>query len=530
MKIPIISEIAKYPRLALDLRWFLRGTITLEESKQVITDRLRHRNQNFLNLVKKGIYGNSRSPYLRLLKVAGCEFGDIELLVQQNGLEATLHKLLAAGVYIGWEEFKGKREVVRGGQHFQVRETDFDNPYLAGYYQGRSSGSRSAGTRTAFDLKKVLEWAYYRLPMLVVGNAPDAPMALWMPGLPATSGISHLLRDWKVNKPIARWFSPVTEKQVRANLRDRLAARYIIYGSRLWGVKLAKPEYVSLQDAIKVAQWMVDTKKEFGSCSLTCFVSPAVRVCQAAIKGDLDIRGVHFFVGGEPLTEAKRQQIEATGAFVIPRYSLTEIGTVGCGCSNVTAVDDVHLLSDTVVIIQRERKVEHADISVNAFLFTNLAPTAPKIMLNVETDDYGTMETRHCGCLLDELGLHQHLHTIRSYSKLTGSGMTILGSDFVRILEEILPGKYGGSATDYQLLEEEDARGQTHLSLIISPSVGEINNDDVIHTVLDELSHGIHGGRLAAGFWSQVNTLQIRRMYPLSSSGKVMTLHLMKKG
>jgi hypothetical protein len=108
--------------------------------------------------------------------------------------------------------------------------------------------------------------------------------------------------------------------------------------------------------------------------------------------------------------------------------------------------------------------------------------------------------------------------------------MTILGSDFVRILEEVLPGKYGGAATDYQLVEEEDTEGQTHLSLIISPSVGEIAHDDVIHTVLDELSHGIHGGRLAAGFWSQVNTLQIKRMYPMSSSGKIATLHLTKKG
>jgi hypothetical protein len=85
--------------------------------------------------------------------------------------------------------------------------------------------------------------------------------------------------------------------------------------------------------------------------------------------------------------------------------------------------------------------------------------------------------------------------------------MTIMGSDFVRILEQVLPDKYGGTATDYQLLEEEDAQGQTRLSLIISPSIGEIDNDDVIHTVLDELSHGIHGGRLAARFWSQVNTL-----------------------
>jgi hypothetical protein len=55
---------------------------SIVESKQVIIEGLRQREQNFLNLVKKGIYENQKSPYLKLLKVAGCEFGDIELLVR----------------------------------------------------------------------------------------------------------------------------------------------------------------------------------------------------------------------------------------------------------------------------------------------------------------------------------------------------------------------------------------------------------------------------------------------------------------
>jgi hypothetical protein len=529
LKIPVVDEILKYSRLALDLRWFLRGNITLEESKQVIINRLRERNQNFLDLVKKGIYENPRSPYLKLLKVADCEFGDIEALVRQEGIEVTLNKLLAAGVYVGWEEFKGKREVVRGSQHCLFHETDFDNPYLAGYFHVRSNGSRSAGTRTVFDLRHQLAKNYYNAPMLAANNALNASLGLWQSSLPSSAGIGPLLHYWKIGNPIARWFSPVTEREVQANFRDKLAARYIIYGSRILGVKLVRPEYVGLQDAVKIARWMAETKQQFGDCLLLCFVSPAVMVCQAAMENSLDIRGTHFFVGGEPLTEAKRQQIEATGALVTPRYYITETGIVGCGCAIGGVTDDVHLLNDSVAIIQRQRKVDNADIDVNAFLITGLLATSPKILLNVETDDYGVLETRQCGCLWDQLGLNQHLHSIRSYSKLTGSGMTIMGSDLVRILEEVLPGKYGGTATDYQLLEEEDAQSQTHLSLVISPTVGEIGNDDVIRTVLDELRQSIHGGRLAAGFWSQVNTLQIKRMYPLSSSGKIMTLHLMKK-
>jgi hypothetical protein len=530
LKIPIITEILKYSRLALDLRWFLRGRITLEESKRVIADRLRQRDRIFLDMVKKGIYENPDSPYLKLLTVAGCEFGDIESMVHQEGIEPALLKLMEAGVYVSWEEFKGKQELVRGQQHFRFREADFDNPYLPGYFHVRSSGSRGTGTRTVFDLRHQLAKVYHNIPMLMASDALHATLGMWQPGLPSIAGIGPLLHYWKIGNPIARWFSPVSESGMRTSLRDKLAARYIIYGSRLLGVKLAKPEYVGLEDAVKVARWMAETKKKNGDCLLLCFVSPAVRVCQAAMEYGLDIKGTHFFVGGEPLTEAKRKQIEVTGALVTPRYYITEIGLVGAGCSFSGTSDDVHVLHDSVAVIQRERKLEPAGTCVNTFLVTSLLPTSTKILLNVETDDCGVLETRRCRCLWDEMGFYQHAHNIRSYSKLTGVGMTIMGSDLVRILEDVLPARYGGTATDYQLLEEEDARGQTHLSLVISPAVGDIINGDVIRTVLEELRRDVHGGRLAAGFWSQVNTLQVKRMYPLSSSGKILTLHLMKKG
>ena len=214
---------------------------------------------------------------------------------------------------------------------------------------------------------------------------------------------------------------------------------------------------------------------------------------------------------------------------VTPRYYMTEIGIIGCSCPGAGTADDVHLLHDSVALIQHQRKVEHTDRYVNAFILTSLLHSAPKMLLNVESDDYGVMETRNCGCLLQQLGFGQHLYNIRSFAKLTGSGMTILGSDFVRILEDVLPRKYGGGATDYQLLEEEDGHGETRLSLIISPGIGVVDDGKVIETVLGELRRNVHGGKLAAGFWSQANTLQIKRMYPVSSSGKVTTLHLMKK-
>jgi hypothetical protein len=529
MKLPVISTVTKYSKLARDFRAFLNHRITLEDSKEVISTRLQNREKNLLSLIEKGIYGNSKSPYLKLLQFAGCEFGDVEKLVSRHGIEATLSRLLSQGVYISWEEFKGKREIVRSGTTFQAHERDFDNPHLPGYYYVKSSGSRSARTRTIFDLQHRTDISYYYPPSLAVSEALDSPVGIWFPVLPSSAGLSGLFGYWQAGKPVLRWFSQVKEKDVQASLRDKLALRYIIYGGRLWGANFPYPEYVGLSQADKVARWMADTKKQNGSCNMSCFISSMVKVCQAAMESGLNISGCHFFGGGEPLTEAKRKQIESAGATVCPRYWITEIGLIGCGCLGASAADDVHLFTDSMALIQCQRQVSHSTANVNSFLFTSLLPSSPKIMLNVESDDYGVMENVKCGCLFEQMGLTTHLHDIRSYAKLTGSGMTIIDSDFVRILEQVLPGKYGGAPTDYQLVEEEDDKGQTYLSLIISPTVGAVDNSEAINTVLDELRRHAYGGKLAAGFWSQVNTIKIERTHPLSSSGKITTMHLVKR-
>lgn len=57
----------------------------------------------------------------------------------------------------------------------------------------------------------------------------------------------------------------------------------------------------------------------------------------------------------------------------------------------------------------------------------------------------------------ERLGWTLHLHGIRSVEKLTAAGMTFLDSDVIRVLEEVLPGRFGGGPTHYQLVEEEDA-------------------------------------------------------------------------
>ena len=120
----ITGDMVKYSRLALGLRGYLRNPLTLEQSQQRIAERLRDREKNFLSLVQKGVYQNPKSPFLKLLEVAGCQFGDIEAGVNQDGIEATLQKLMEAGVYIDWEEFRGgKRWCGAGGISSLKKET-----------------------------------------------------------------------------------------------------------------------------------------------------------------------------------------------------------------------------------------------------------------------------------------------------------------------------------------------------------------------------------------------------------------------
>jgi len=92
---------------------------------------------------------------------------------------------------------------------------------------------------------------------------------------------------------------------------------------------------------------------------------------------------------------------------------------------------------------------------------------APYFLINVEMDDHGVIGEAGCDCTYSKIGLQQTIHGIHSYGKLTGQGMTLTGTDVVRLLEEKMPALFGGSPGDYQPVEYEGA-GQTQLMLRVS--------------------------------------------------------------
>jgi len=240
----------------------------------------------------------------------------------------------------------------------------------------------------------------------------------------------------------------------------------------------------------------------------------------------LDISGHVFRTFAEPLTPAKAMVIYNAGCDLFSAYGMEEAGRLGDSCGTPNALDDMHLLTHRNAFLQVPKQVPGWPEPVSALYLTSLRPTAPKIMLNVETGDYGVMSERQCGCPLGEAGLTTHLHTIRNYEKLTSAGMHFMGSDLIDLLEVALPQHYGGIPTDYQFVEAEE-QAQTVLRLVIHPRLGAMDENEVKGFVLRELERRTAGGRLMTDIWRHGDTLHIERALPYAtSSAKIQPLHV----
>jgi hypothetical protein len=254
-----------------------------------------------------------------------------------------------------------------------------------------------------------------------------------------------------------------------------------------------------------------------------------VRVAVAARERGLPIAGTIFRVGSEPLTPAKQRVAAEAGARLVTHYSLSETGTVAMACSRSGALDDVHVLASKVAVTTRPLATPAFVDPVDAIYLTTLLPITPKLLLNVETGDFGTLVSRECGCALGRRGFVQHLHTIRSWEKLTSEGITFLGSVLGVLLDDVLPTRFGGSPLDYQFVEEEDPT-TTRVSIIVSPRIGAIDEGDIVQVVLDQLAVRDLGHRLMADMWRQGGTLRVVRREPFrTGAGKVLPLHHLER-
>ncbi len=490
---------------------------------------MERREENFLRLAERSIYGHASSPYLALLKLARCEFGDLRALVKQKGLEGALRALREAGVYVTFEEFKGRTPIVRHGQTIATTARAFDNPFAQRDFALQTGGSTGLASSVYQDLDYIAAGAPHQMLMLDAWGVLNTPVLHWMHMLPG-GGLRFILQRAYFQRYPEAWFAPVGWRDSRYWVKYGAATLYMILWMRLLGVPVSLPKIVKTVQASVVARSMRDMLDTGKGCLLYTSVSRGLRVCAAAVQEGFDLAGATLRVGGEPVTRAKMEAMRRAGVRVIPAYGAIDTGAVGLGCPRAAETDDVHFCEDAFALITHPHPVE-GGVTVPALNLTSLVDSSSKVMLNYQSDDYGIVQERSCGCPLESCGFTRHLHGIRSYSKLVGEAVTLIGNEMLNILEHRLPARFGGNPLDYQLMEEEDANGLTRLYLIIDPRVEIADERQVIEFVLNALTESSPMGDAARCMWQQDRTLQVKRMEPVwTERGKFLPLHIQRSG
>lgn len=500
----------------------LRRPITPAVARAILAGRLHDRGERFLRLLKRGVYEQPASPYRRLLALAGCELGDLQRLVAREGLEPALHVLFRHGVYLTVEEFKGRRPITRGRDTFELDPAGLRNPDSMAHVVTRSSGSRGPGSPVPIDLRCWRDRAVDTALFLEARGGRGWHHAVW--GVPGGAALADLLRASFAGTPAVRWFSQVDPATPGLHPRYRWSARLVRWASRVAGVPLPPPEHVSVEAALPIARWMGDVLRAGEVPHLVTFPSSALRVCTAALDAGIDLAGAQFTVAGEPVTDARREAARRLGAELVPYYAASPCGHIAYGCLAPDGPDDLHLLHDLHALVQTPAPDDGG--AAGDLLITELLPTTPLIVLNVSLGDHARLGPRPCGCPLERFGWTTHLSAIRSREKLTAGGMTFLDADVVHVLERVLPARFGGGPTDYQLVETERPDGSPSVRLLVHPRLGQVDRGAVAETFLAALDG--HGGaeRVMTRVWRDADLVQVDRHAPLTTeSGKILHVH-----
>jgi len=502
----------------------LRRPLTPEIARAILSARLARREADFLALVRGAVYDNPGSPYRRLLELAGCQYGDLEGLVGREGLEGALAHLYRQGVYLTIDELKGRRPTVRGSATLSIQPAQVRNPLVGFHLPTQTGGSRGARMLVPVDLSSVRDRAVNQCLALEARGGGHWLKATWaVPG----RIVSGVVRSSSFGAPMARYFSLVDPAEADLDPRYRWEVRALRLGSILTGVPLPRPEYVPIADPLPIARWLAGVLRSGRTPHLFTFVSPALRLCQAATQAGIELRGAMATITGEPVTAVRLGLLERAGLRAVSEYGSAECGgSISHGCLAPEAPDEVHLFDDLHALIPAATPADGGELPGSAILVTSLRSTAPLILLNVSMGDRAVLTRRRCGCPLEELGWTTHLHTIRSFEKLTAGGMTFLDTDVIRVLEEVLPARFGGGPTDYQLAEEDGADGQPRLRLVVHPAVGPLDADALIEAFLAEVGSGAGAERVMAIQWRMARLLEVERRPPrATASGKILHLH-----
>ena len=141
--------------------------------------------------------------------------------------------------------------------------------------------------------------------------------------------------------------------------------------------------------------------------------------------------------------------------------------------------------------------------------------------------DSPVVATGSGGCPVEQIGWRTRLHSIRSDEKLTAGGVTLFDGDVIRILEDVLPCRFGDRPADSQLVEDHAANGSPRLRLLVAPAGGAVDEAAVAETLRFALAAGSAGGGVMGRPWQEGRRPGVERRSPfVTVSGKILSLHV----
>ncbi len=471
-----------YARFVSRLGPFFAKTLDAAACRRILRENLERRAENFLAVLRLGVFGHAGSPYRPLLERAGIGYKDCVEWVASFGVEGTLERLRDAGVWVSIDAFKGKTGTAKA--------EDFQNPLMVEDFAVMSGGTTGKRRRLSIDLDLLVFEAAAQHLFLEAQGLLGRPKALWRPAPPGSSGIKNVLRGAKLGAPPERWFNLSGDRKEDWEWRMLLSTAQRI--GRRYGNAVPELEPTPLAEPRRVVEWLHERRG-----ILWAPVTAAVAAARYAQEKGIDIEGSVFWAGGEPITRVKRETIEAAGARVVNGWSLSEAGPIGLGCANREHDDEIHVMDAKVALITGDG---------NEILLTSLLPAAPKLLLNVALGDTAVLTERRCGCGIEAAGFLRHAHTIRPSGKLTAGGMHFMNSDLLRLVEEVLPGQFGGVGTDYQFAQVEDG-----VLLAVDPALGEVDEKAVVGAVAEYFTKRSSGDAMMVAYWQASDILRVSR-------------------
>ena len=501
----------------------VRHPLTVEAARTILRRRLERRAADFLSLMRRSVYGHRGSPYGPLLRRAGCEYGDVATMVQRDGVEGALQRLLREGVYLTVAETNGSRPAIRGTVQVAANLARLRTPAWLVKEPTAPDGSLR---RVALYRAMLADTAVSATLFIDARQGARWHHATWN-FVRLSTNILWLMRLTGPGYSPDRWFTRVKPERFPTHRRVARLARWL---AAIVGARIPVPEYSSVDDPSPIIDWMTERRQAGGTPHLQSTVSALIGLAQETLRRGRDLEGVQLLPSGEPLTASRLAALRSAGAEVVPAYGAKEAGQIAWGCLAPTVSDDMHLTDDRFAVIQPGAQGNVVGLPPGAMLFSSLRAAWPLVLLNVSLGDQAVMERRDCGCPLGRAGFQAHVRDVRSFDKLKVASFAIGPAALVQFMEQVLPRRFGGAPSDFQLVEEDAqvVAGHQRIRLLVHPRVGPVDAQAATEAFLNLVRAS---GSPVDDIWQDARWFSVERQAPHETGGgKVYHVHRMTRG